>query len=143
MIRDFAKCWNKNKDKLSESIKTNQKYGCFDYVDLVKLLFDNVIDIGVGYNTDEITVIDDGDYQGTQIFVLHERGYQPNVDDYIYTNTYYGSCSGCDTLLSIQEDGLTDEEELKDYMTLCLHLLQQCKRMFECNDKEQEMKSIE
>lgn len=70
-----------------------------------------------------ITVIDDGDYQGTQIFIIHRNGYQPDVSDYFYTHNYYGSCSGCDTLLGIMtiEDKKIQVEEL---MILSLHLIQ-------------------
>ena len=53
--------------------------------------------------------------------------------DYVYTNTYYGSCSGCDTLQAISgyDDGLPNEEQVKDYMQLALNLLQKCKRFEE------------
>lgn len=76
-----------------------------------------------------MTVIDNGDYQGTQIFIIPSNTYQPSVEDYVYTNTYYGSCSGCDTLQAISnyEEGFPDEEQIKDYMELSLHLLQKCK----------------
>lgn len=76
-----------------------------------------------------MTVIDNGDYQGTQIFLIPMETYQPSVEDYVYTNTYYGSCSGCDTLQAIQSydyNELPNEEQIKDYMTLALHLLQKC-----------------
>ena len=50
-----------------------------------------------------ILTIDDGDYQRVVIFILHKDAYQPDIEDYVYTNTYYGSCSGCDALLGINE----------------------------------------
>ncbi len=77
-----------------------------------------------------MTVIDNGDYQGTQIFIVPLNTYQPRAEDYVYTNTYYGSCSGCDTLLAILDydtDKKPSENQIKDYMTLALHLLQKCK----------------
>ena len=82
---------------------------------------------------DRITVIDDGNYQGTQIFIIPTNTYQPSVEDYVYTNTYYGSCSGCDTLQGISSyDGdEPSEEQIKDYMELALHLLQKCKMLKE------------
>ena len=81
-----------------------------------------------------MTVIDNGDYQGTQIFIIPINTYQPGVDEYVYTHTYYGSCSGCDTLQAIQSwdgDELPNEEQVKDYMELALHLLQKCHFMKE------------
>ena len=143
MIKEFVEAWEKNKDKLEEYLKTHKQEEYYSYKQLVKLLFDIVINPEIDkheglfeltalYDTGNILTIDDGDYQGTLIFVLHENRYQPSVDEYVYTNVGYGSCSGCDTLQAIHcySVGETpDETQLKDYMTLCLHLLQRCKRM--------------
>ena len=47
--------------------------------------------------------------------------------------TYYGSCSGCDTLMGINHygEGLPSKEQMEKYMTLCLHLVEKCKFMGE------------
>ena len=84
-----------------------------------------------GWALDKMTVIDDGDYQGTQIFIIPEDTYQPSVGDYVMTDTYYGSCSGCDTLQRIcnYEDGFPTDGQVKEYMTLALHLVQKLKRL--------------
>ena len=76
-----------------------------------------------------MTVVDDGDYQGTEIFIMPLDEYQPDIENYIYTHTYYGSCSGCDTLqhISMYDDELPNEVQIQDYMELALHLLQKCK----------------
>ena len=81
------------------------------------------------FDLDRMTVIDDGDYQGTQIFIIPKNTYQPSVEDYVMTNTYYGSCSGCDTLQAIcdYENGLPTDDQVKGYMTLALHLVQKLK----------------
>lgn len=75
--------------------------------------------------------IDDGDYQGTLLFVIAAKGYQPS--DYWYVKVGYGSCSGCDTLRAIS--GYSDEAPTKsqvdDYMTLALHVVQRIKKMGE------------
>jgi hypothetical protein len=57
--------------------------------------------------------------------------YQPSVEDYVYTNTYYGSCCGCDTLqrISTYDEEEPNEKQIKDYMELALHLLQKCKML--------------
>jgi hypothetical protein len=82
-----------------------------------------------GFRLKDITVIDNGDYQGTQIFIIPLDEYQPDISSYVYTHTYYGSCSGCDTLqgISTYDDDEPSEEQIKDYMELALHLLQKCK----------------
>lgn len=45
-------------------------------------------DNDTGFDLSKMTVIDDGDYQGTQIFIIPKDTYQPSVIDYIMTNTY-------------------------------------------------------
>lgn len=145
MIKEFCLAWEKNKSELEEYFKTTRQGQYCSYGDLVKLIFDKVINPGFSadyyrYNTDEIVEIDDGSYQGTLIFILHRDTYQPGVCDYVYTNTYYGSCSACDTLLGISryDCDLPDEEQVQDYMSLCLHLLQNCK-ILGYSDKEESL----
>lgn len=75
------------------------------------------------YNTQCITTIDNGDYQGTQLFVMPMNTYQPCEYEYIMTYANYGSCSGCDTLLSIQYDSVDEDTKVNDYMTLCKDLV--------------------
>lgn len=135
MIKEFIEKWDKYKNELEEYFKTNKQLEYSSYELIVKALFDIIInkDEEDKFNTENITVIDDGDYQGTRIFILHKDWYQPSVEDYVYTNTYYGSCSGCDTLLAIygDDEDLPNEEQIKEYMTLALHLLQKCKYMID------------
>jgi hypothetical protein len=47
-----------------------------------------------GMDPERITAIDHGDYQGTRVFVVGGKGYQPSR--YWYVKVGYGSCSGCD-----------------------------------------------
>lgn len=92
------------------------------------------------FRTDNMTVLDHGDYQGTLVFILHMNCYQPSVDEYVYTSVDYGSCSACDALQGINEynwDKLPNEEQIKDYMTLCLHLLQRCNYMKYREDEDE------
>lgn len=139
MIKEFCLAWEKNKEKLEEYFRNTEQSEYDSYYELVKLLFDIVINSELGnlegdkYDTKGILTIDDGDYQGTQIFILHKDTYQPCIKDYVHTNTYYGSCSGCDTLQGIHEyeHGLPSESQVNDYMDLCLHLLQRCHYMID------------
>lgn len=133
MIKEFIEKWDKYKNELEKYFAMTDQSEYQEYQDIVKVLFEKVInrDITYGkYDIKNMIVIDDGDYQGTQIFILHKDLYKPNVEDYIYTNTYYGSCSGCDTLQAIQEwNGIPSKNQVKEYMTLALHLLQKCEFM--------------
>lgn len=145
MIKKFVEEWNLNKSELEEYISTHKLNEYADtYKDLVKTLFTYVINLEETndynrYDTNDIKVIDDGDYQGTQIFILHKDTYQPGVDEYVYTSNYYGSCSGCDTLLRITNydlDEIPSKEQVKDLMTIFLHLLQNCVEMKEGEIKQ-------
>jgi len=129
MIPEIIKQWEENKHKLEEYFRTTKQEEYSNYKDIVKALFYCCIG---EFNVDKMTVIDDGDYQGTQIFIIPKGCYQPSVDDYIVTDTYYGSCSGCDTLQAIcsyEYEELPSESQVKDYMTLALHLVQRLHRL--------------
>lgn len=76
--------------------------------------------------------IDDGDYQGTLVFVIAAKGYQPYK--YWYTVVSYGSCSGCDTFEGIRDDAA--DAAAKQYGDLALHVLQGLKKMGEPGDTE-------
>lgn len=136
MIKEFVEKWNKYKSDLEDYFRNTKQIEYSTYEDIVELLFEKVINRDVDYgefNVEKMIVIDDGDYQGTQIFILHRDTYQPSVEEYVYTNTYYGSCSGCDTLQAINSysEELPSERQIKDYMSLALNLLQKCNYMEE------------
>lgn len=129
MIQEIIKQWEENKYKLEEYFKETKQSEYSDYKEIVKALFYHCIpqaDEYSGWNLEKMTVIDDGDYQGTQIFIIPKDTYQPSAEDYIVTDTYYGSCSGCDTLQSISSYNyeLPTDSQVKEYMTLALHLVQ-------------------
>lgn len=126
--------WDKNKDRLQKRIENSIDHNGWNYVDLVKLVIEEVLNPGAEFkddtwNSEEITVIDNGDYQGAQLFLFHKDTYQPGPADYMITFEYYGSCSGCDTLMAIQDwsykQELPTEIQVRDYMALCLNLIQQ------------------
>lgn len=141
MIKKFVEAWDRHKDELKEYIQTHDmgEYA-LEYKGLVYLLFEKVINPEMGntfefeaFDLDDMVALDHGDYQGTQVFILHKDTYQPDIDDYVYTHVDYGSCSGCDTLLRITgySDDIPNENQVDDLMLLCLHLLQRCHWMRE------------
>ena len=77
------------------------------------------------FDDKNVTKIDNGDWQGTLLFLIPRKTYQPDPSDYLLTYVSYGSCSGCDTLQRIQSyiDGAASEQQIKDYMNLCLHIV--------------------
>ena len=139
MIQEIIKRWDKNKYKLEEYFSTTKQEKYASYEAIVQQIFELVINSDEEsyerFNINKMTVIDDGDYQGTQIFIIPKDTYQPNIDDYLITHTYYGSCSGCDVLEGIRNysSGLPTEQQVKEYMILALHLVQKMKRITDDN----------
>jgi hypothetical protein len=134
MMKFSVAQWDKNKGRLLEDIRENLKeYNNCDYKFLVEkvvrfIFNDEDSEYGEGYSYKEITEIDNGDYQGTLLYMIPEDTYQPSESDYLLTYVGYGSCSGCDTLQSIQcwydfEDE-DKEQMIKDFFGLCLNIVQ-------------------
>lgn len=136
MNKHFVKCWDEKKGILEDWFK-QEKMG-FAYQVIVKKLFELVLtpdhDYVDEFNLETLRVIDDGHYQGTQLFVIAHETYQPEEQDYVVTSVSYGSCSGCDTLeriFSYDYGELPDDKQVEDLMTLALHLVQRAKYIFE------------
>ena len=130
MIQEFVDRFMEMKPEIRASFAAKQPW-C--YMDIVQAVIQAItIEGEYGYpDPNRIHVIDDGHYQGTLVYVIGAQGYQP--DDYWFVKVNYGSCSGCDTLQGIKEsywgeDG-PSEQQLDDYMTLALHIVQRLKEM--------------
>lgn len=123
-----------NEKKAELSAKLHKKHP-EEYADLVKLvvetLTEDTYEVGaLRMDPNRIHEIDDGDYQGTLIYIIAENGYQP--DRYWSTCVSYGSCSGCDTLLGINQYDTTTpptDAQVEDYLTLALHLVQHLRQI--------------
>lgn len=100
-----------------------------DYEDLGKTVVSVITNEEDNLDSGRIHKIDDGDYQGTLVFIIGAKGYQPN--DYWYVQVFYGSCSGCDTLQSIRdwEDISPTDTQVMDYMSLALNIVQEIRKM--------------
>lgn len=126
MIKFAIQQWDKNKSELEKHYRSLETFNDLEYkdivVNLVRFIYtDNIYE----FNSEAITEIDNGDYQGTVLYMIPRKTYQPDEYDYLLTYTNYGSCSGCDTLMSIQESWVTNrEEQINDLMELSLHLVQ-------------------
>lgn len=142
MITEFVLAWDANKEALQEYFRTTEQREYSQYEDIVRRLFDDVINPYLEENgetrfdTENLHVIDDGEYQGDQLFIIPQDIYQPSPYQYLWTHQSYGSCSGCDLLQGIQADGeeyggLPTENQVKQYMGLALNLLQRCRYMID------------
>lgn len=135
METTIIKRWENGKENLRNYLATHPIEGnCDSYEALVKVLISeclNYTDDSVPLFSSDIECIDDGHYQGTQIFVLHYETYQPSATDYFIFDNYYGSCKGCDILLSIVGYGNLGVPPtigmIAELMSLCLHMVQRMK----------------
>jgi hypothetical protein len=129
MIQEFVDRFMRNQDELRRRFSSTPPD---IYYDVVRHVVEVVRDENK-YDTldpERIHTIDDGDYQGTLLFVIAASGYQPY--QYWYVKVSYGSCSGCDTLESIRNYEYNQpptEKQVDDYMTLALHIVQGLKEM--------------
>ena len=136
MIEKFTKRWFERKDSVQEKFEAKLPSSYSDIVlAVVEMLNDE--DEYESPDPSRIHEIDDGDYQGTLLYVIGAAIYQPST--YWYVKVGYGSCSVCDTLQAILDGewGLETEEEKKAWkdkavsklMTLALHIVQGLKLM--------------
>ena len=153
MLKYCVEKWDKNKTLLMNALQSEEIYnklGSYEYADLVKLVVKYILNDGKAeeydageWDEDNITEVDNGDYQGTLLYLIPAKTYQPREDEYLITFVDYASCSGCDTLLGIQEcipnriycesdDEFTSlkRRTIEDFMTLCLHLVQHMKKPY-------------
>ena len=131
MIKFCLEQWDKNKLRLEQTLRNDPTLNSCDYKHLVELVVDNVFNEDGSnamrtWDSKNITVIDNGDYQGTLLFLIPLNTYQPTADEYLMTYVFYGSCSGCDALLSLQ--GLPSiqqpsKAQIKGFMYLCKDLV--------------------
>ena len=129
MIKEFVDSWYKNYPVLENALRLEHPES---YTELVNMVIGHIINPEEKYGMPDrknMTVVDNGDYQGTLVYVIPEIGYQPS--DYWYVRVYYGSCSGCDTLQAIRDYGYDKptEKQVNEYMTLALHIVQRMKKM--------------
>lgn len=128
MIQEFVNRFMAGKAQLESLFKQSHPE---DYKQIVQRVVSVIAD-PTGYDQpsqERVHQIDDGDYQGTLVFVIGASGYQPS--DYWYVKVGYGSCSGCDTLEAIRDysDLPPSDSQVQDYMTLALHVVQGIKKM--------------
>lgn len=133
MIKFCKDQWDANRERLKEALRDDTQLNKCDYKYLLSLVVEHILNPGLvnferferGWSAKNITVIDDGDYQGTLMFLIPKICYQPSESEYLLTFVNYGSCSCCDTLMAIQgwDDVKPTEQQLKDYMALCKDLV--------------------
>ena len=145
MLKILVRKWDENKDKLQQELATRKGFNSCVYKDLVKLTFEVIYNTGEvwDHNTldlNRMTEIDNGNYQGTLLYLIPFDTYQPSECEYLMTYVGYGSCSGCDTLLNIQTygDELLTESQVKNFMALCKDILTNTIKPYNCGWRNDE-----
>ena len=129
MIQKFVDRFMAKEDWIRDQLSKHPE----DYGDVVKIVVQAIRseDEYKGPDPERICTIDWGEYQGTLVYVIGDDGYQPTKYWYVFVG--YGSCSGCDTLERIRNyepcDAPPNKEQIDDYYTLALHIVQGIKEM--------------
>lgn len=129
MLKYCIEKWDKYNGNLRKAIENDKEINSCDYRHLVELVTDKILNGDekdqITWDSNRITEIDDGDYQGTLLYVIPQYTYQPCEYEYLMTYVSYGSCSYCDTLQSIQDfrSNEVSKEQIDGFMRLCKDLL--------------------
>lgn len=139
MIKYCLKKWENNKSRLQVAFQTEKGWNSCSYKEIVIAIVENILNIDENANykdqwdTKNITEIDNGDYQGTLLFLIPKNTYQPAEYEYLITFVNYGSCSGCDTLQHIQNwcvDKPLSKSQIKDFMSLAKDIVMNMKKPY-------------
>jgi hypothetical protein len=129
MIKICKERWALKEKELKEKISSMspEEIENLRYRNLVELTMDTILNCDkLELDIENIHELNKGDYQGTLLYLIPFDTYDQYVEcEYLMTYVNYGSCSGCDTLLSIIGycvDEVT-EQMVDDLVTLCRHLI--------------------
>lgn len=150
MIKIMKELWNKHEKELRERLAKRTDVHQMEYVDLVHLTFETIFngdDREVELNLKEMTEIDNGNYQGTMLYLIPFKTYQPAEYEYLMTYVRYGSCSGCDALKAAKswcDEGPLTGKELKAVMAICKDIVCNTIKPYNCGWRENdEYKPVE
>lgn len=133
MVKEFLEKWWKHKDNMESWFRGFADISEVKWHGIAMALVENILNRGVEWCklSNEVKVIDDGNLEGTNIFIYHNDVCVPSITDYFFTHNHYGTCSGCDTLLSIVDGyhGKATDEQVKLLMRLAFDLLRNIKPM--------------
>lgn len=132
MLKYCKEKWDRNKGRLKAAMESNKSLTDLRYDDFVRMIVEHILNPGSDswelWDEENITEIDNGDYQGTLLYLIPMKTYQPSEYEYLMTHARYGSCSGCDALEAIRSMHYYDEQtptadQIKCYMSLCKDLV--------------------
>jgi len=123
MIKKFVERFKDREMEIKARFSENHPS---NYMEVVKIVIET-LSRGEDYgwpDPERIHEIDDGEYEGTLIYVIAKNECHPSM--YWYVKVGYGSCNACDELQTIRVGGYNKPtpEQVHDYMTLVLHIVQ-------------------
>lgn len=144
MLKYCLEKWNKNKHKLEADLRNSPNLSEYSYRDLLQFIVADILndddEYDLKWDYENITEIDNGNYQGTLLFLIPEETYQPNEYEYLMTYVGYGSCSGCDTLEHIRMgfwyENEVGDETISEYMALCKDMITNMIKPYNCGWRE-------
>lgn len=140
MNQTFIKRWERRKDEVRAAFEEKLPEEYKDIVTaVVRALRDedddgDEYDYGTDLNTERITEVRYGDYDGTLTYVIGSGTYGGGR---VWCVTIdYGSCSGCDALerISCYYDNEGKAKAVNDLMTLALHIVQGLKESVDADE---------
>lgn len=135
MIRKVIDLWNERKGILQKAIECTDMADV-SYCELVKLIAIHII----GIKEEDLVLVEcaTDDYQGCNGYMFCEK--RSSCYDFYTTIAYYGSCSGCDAIMGITgyETGMPDSGQVKDFLDVCLDIVQKIKQPYNPDVKEME-----
>ena len=137
MLKYCKDKWSKNEELLRQALSF-ETLDCLEYKDLVRLSVKWILNSGENnhgdWDCDNIKCIDDGDYQGTLLYLIPKNTYQPGEYEYLMTYVGYGSCSGCDTLQGLQ----MEKNNIDEYVKLCKDIVCNIIKPYNCGWRNEE-----
>lgn len=143
MLDICKKKWDENESTLKKFI--NENLGVImsrmDYTDCVADDYETLLNrilatIFDGYfEADSICQVGyANDYEGTLVFTFYTHEGSDLPSGFYATFVYYGSCSACDTLLSIREDYeyIGCEQIVEELLGLCRDMVTRMVQIFPC-----------
>lgn len=128
MLQEFIDSFMENKQAIEKKIC--EKFPGIGYKDIVEIVFTEIGDSFRRPDPEKIQCFGGNGYDGTFYFFM------PSADEESFWGVaiFYGSCSGCDAMQAIADSGSWDakqpnKQQLKDYMTLALHIIQGTKEL--------------
>jgi hypothetical protein len=128
MIQKYIDRFIEQEKKIKEEIGNKlDRIDMYDYKDFAKWVIELISFKEDDPSSESMETFILGAYQGDFIFFMHDGWYCP--DKVWIMSCSFGSCSGCDTLESIRNDGLSDKEKIRAYSILMLNLIESLKEI--------------